>query len=133
MAEEVERLGDRLTCLLEPDDLCLVPWRQDGHPDHEAVGRVAVAAARAIRTPVLEYLVWAWHWARPDTGDLPWGQCRRLDLGRRDAARKRWATYAFTSQIRPLGSENGGRPLLSAAVLRRFWRPFEVFIETAVR
>jgi LmbE family N-acetylglucosaminyl deacetylase len=131
VAEEVELLSDRLTRLLKPDDLCLVPWREDGHRDHEAVGRVGVAAAGAIRTPVLEYLVWAWHWARPDTGDLPWRQCRRLDLGRRDTARKRWAIHAFTSQIRPLGSEHSGRPLLPAAVLRRFWRPFEVFIEPA--
>ena len=61
---------------------------------------------------------------------MPWRQCRRLDLERRQTARKRWATYAFTSQIRPLGSDHGGRALLADSVLRRFWRPFEVFIET---
>ena len=60
---------------------------------------------------------------------MPWGRCRRLDLGRHQAARKRWASYAFTSQIRPFGPDHDGMPLLSDRVLRRFWRPFEVFIE----
>ncbi len=60
---------------------------------------------------------------------MPWSQCRRLDLDRRQIARKRWATYAFTSQIRPCHSEERQEPLLSDSILRRFWRPFEVFIE----
>ena len=57
---------------LGPDDLCLSPWRSDGHPDHDATGHAAVAAARLTRTPVLEYLVWAWHWATPEN------HCRAL-------------------------------------------------------
>jgi LmbE family N-acetylglucosaminyl deacetylase len=130
VVEEAERLTDVLGHLFGPDDLCLSPWRSDGHPDHDASGRAAVAAARLTRTPVLEYLVWAWHWATPESAVIPWSQCRRLNLGRRQAARKRWATCAFTSQIKPLGPDYDGRPLLPASVLRRFWRPFEVFIET---
>lgn len=130
VGEHVQQLTEVLTYLLEPDDLCLSPWRSDGHPDHDATGRAAVAATQTTRTPVLEYLVWAWHWATPENASVPWHRCRRLDLERRQAARKRWATYAFTSQIRPVGSDYyGGRPVLPNAVMRRFWRPFEVFIE----
>ncbi len=129
VAERGEYLSDVLSCILEPDDLCLAPWRSDGHPDHDSTGLAAVVAANSTRTAVLEYLVWTWHWAAPESTDVPWRRCRRLDLGRRQAARKRWATYAFTSQIRSFGSEHNARPLLPDALLRRFWRPFEVFIE----
>jgi len=127
VTDQVQDLTDALRRLLRPDDLCLTPWRSDGHPDHEATGRATVDAARATRTYLLEYLVWTWHWGTPGSGAIPWGQCRRLDLGRRQTARKRWATYAYASQIRPLGESAG--PILTDAVLRRFWRPFEVFIE----
>ena len=129
VAAEVHNLTDVLSRLLGPDDLCLSPWRSDGHPDHDASGHAATTAARSTCTPVLEYLVWTWHWATPDNSAVPWRQCRRLNLGRREIARKRWATHAFRSQIRPLGSDYGGNPLLTDSVLRRFWRPFEVFIE----
>jgi LmbE family N-acetylglucosaminyl deacetylase len=131
VAEQRERLTEALCRLLGPDDLCLAPWRSDGHPDHDAAGQAAVAAAQVTNTRLLEYPVWAWHWARPESADLPWSQCSRFDLGRRQAARKRWASYAFRSQIRPLGPDHDGGPLLSDAVLRRFWRPFEIFIGAA--
>lgn len=129
VAVQRPHLTNVLSGLLGPDDLCVTPWRSDGHPDHDATGAATLAAARATRTPVLEYLVWAWHWATPKSAAVPWRQCRRLDLDRRQIARKRWATYAFTSQIRPGHSEERQGPLLSDSILRRFWRPFEVFIE----
>jgi LmbE family N-acetylglucosaminyl deacetylase len=129
VAEQGQHLTDALVQLLGPDDLCLAPWRSDGHPDHDASGRAAVAAARLTGAHLLEYCVWTWHWATPDHEDIPWQRCRRLDLERAQVARKRWATYAFTSQIRPLGEAKDGKPILTAPVLRRFWRPFEVFVE----
>jgi LmbE family N-acetylglucosaminyl deacetylase len=127
VAERLQDLTDALSCLLRPDDLCLTPWRSDGHADHEATGSATMAAARTTCTSVLEYLVWTWHWTTPESRVIPWSQCRRLDLGRRQSARKRWATYAYASQIRPFGE--GAGPILTDSVLRRFWRPFEVFIE----
>ena len=129
VAEQAHRLTELLSSVLGPDDLCVSPWRSDGHPDHDACGRAAAAAAASTRTPVLEYLVWAWHWAAPEKMDVPWRQCRRLELERRQTARKRWATYAFTSQIRPSVYDHDGRPLLPDSVLRRFWRSFEVFVD----
>lgn len=132
VAERVEYLTDVLSCLLRPSDLCLAPWRSDGHPDHDATGLAAVAAARSTRSALLEYLVWAWHWAVPESSDVPWNRCRRLDLERRQAARKRWSIYAFASQIRPSDPDHHGGPVLPDAVLRRFWRHFEVFIEAGI-
>ena len=127
VADHLEDLTDALRGLLRPDDLCLTPWRSDGHADHEATGTATMEAARTTCASVLEYLVWTWHWTTPDSGVIPWSQCRRLDLGRRQSARKRWAIYAYGSQIRPFG--DGAEPILADSVLRRFWRPFEVFIE----
>jgi LmbE family N-acetylglucosaminyl deacetylase len=127
VAEQLEDLTAALGHLLRPDDLCLTPWRSDGHADHEATGTATIAAARTTGASFLEYLVWTWHWTTPASEAIPWSQSRRLDLGRRQTARKRWATHAYASQIRPLG--DGAEPILADSVLRRFWRPFEVFIE----
>jgi LmbE family N-acetylglucosaminyl deacetylase len=118
-------LGD----ILLPDDLCVAPWRLDGHPDHDAAGESALSAARAVGAKSLSYLVWTWHWADPHGADVPWHLCRRLDLSRRARARKRWATSAFVSQIAPLGPDDSDAAILPAPLLRRFWRPFEVFVD----
>jgi LmbE family N-acetylglucosaminyl deacetylase len=115
------------------DDLWLAPWSQDGHPDHDACGRATTAGAVATGASALGYLVWAWHWADPAGHDIPWAHCRRLDLDRRTLARKRWSTGAFRSQVRPYGPADGPAdregPVLPTAVLRRFWRHHEVFVD----
>jgi LmbE family N-acetylglucosaminyl deacetylase len=110
-------------------DLCLAPWWHDGHPDHDACGNAALDVTGAVGAQLLGYLVWAWHWADPRGTDLPWSDCRRFDFDRRTSARKRWAAGAFVSQTRPLGPDREGAPLLPPAVLRRFWRSYEVFVQ----
>ena len=59
--------------------LLAAPWRHDGHPDHEAVGRAAAVAARRTDARLVEYPVWMWHWGTEQ--DLPWPDARvvRLD------------------------------------------------------
>ena len=123
---EIELAG-RLSARLRPGSLCVAPWRGDGHPDHDACGRAAAAAAEVTGAELVEYLVWTWHWADPLGTDVPWASCRRVDLSRHQTARKRWATSAFRSQIRPFGASDN--PVtLPASILRRFWRPFEVYV-----
>ena len=124
-----DRLVATLGAMVRPGDLCVAPWWHDGHPDHDACGKAALVVAESVKAHLLGYLVWAWHWADPRGTDLPWAECRRFDFDRRTAARKRWATSAFVSQTRQLGPDRGGAPLLPPAVLRRFWRPFEVFVQ----
>jgi LmbE family N-acetylglucosaminyl deacetylase len=123
-----ERLVASLRARVRPGDLCLAPWWHDGHPDHDACGDAALGVTESVGAQLLGYLVWAWHWADPLGADLPWADCRRFDFDRRTAARKRWATGAFDSQTRPLGPDREEAPLLPPAVLRRFWRPYEVFV-----
>jgi LmbE family N-acetylglucosaminyl deacetylase len=129
VATELARLAEALSDLLGPNDLCLSPWRFDGHPDHDATGAATVAAAGATHTPILEYLVWTWHWATPDDHVVPWPNCRRFDLDSAQVARKRWATEAFVSQISRRDSEPEQGPVLTDPVLQRFRRSFEVFVE----
>lgn len=129
IAASRRKLDNALSSMLLPDDLCVAPWRRDGHPDHDVCGDVARAASHAVGARFLEYLVWSWHWADPDGSDIPWDRCTQLDLDRRQRARKRWATAAFGSQVRPLSARDEDAAILPEPILRRFWRPYEVFID----
>ncbi len=102
----------------QPDEI-LAPCRYDAHPDHEALGRAADAAARARSVPLLEYPVWFW--------TTPWW--RRWGLGgfavkmvRTDGhlERKRDALAAHSSQ-KALADVDGGR------FLRRFFTSAELY------
>ncbi len=125
----LRELNEALADFLLPDDLCVAPWRSDGHPDHDATGEAAVRASRGVGARSLSYLVWAWHWADPEGADIPWAQSERLSLGRRSQARKRWSSLAFQTQIRPLGPTVAEAPILPAPLLRRFWRSYEIFVD----
>jgi LmbE family N-acetylglucosaminyl deacetylase len=128
LAQCRDELFSALVDVLLPDDLCVAPWSGDGHPDHDATAAAALRASRDVGARSLGYLVWGWHWADPESSDIPWSRCRRLDLGRRDRARKRWSTAAFQSQIRPFGSMSDAA-ILPEHILRRFWRPYEIFVD----
>jgi LmbE family N-acetylglucosaminyl deacetylase len=125
----IERLEADLLRLLDPADLCLAPWDKDGHPDHDASGAAVRNATGTVGNDLLYYLVWALHWADPGGNDLPWLICRRHELSARQCARKRRATLAFRSQIRPLDRSCGEAPVLPVDVLRRHWLDHELFID----
>ena len=126
------QLEEILGSLLGPNVWCAAPWRRDGHPDHDAVGWAALRVSEAIGTTLWSYLVWGWHWADPQGSDIPWSRARRLDLTRRDRARKRWALRAFETQISPLGPGSGDEAVLPARLLPRFWRASEIYLEEGV-
>ncbi len=48
------------------DTVLASTWAEDGHPDHEAVGRAAAAAARRTDATHWQFPVWFWRWAAPD-------------------------------------------------------------------
>lgn len=124
-----ETLRSILLSVLRPGDICVAPWVRDGHPDHDACGTAALWASSVVGVRMLGFLVWAWHWADPSGLDIPWEECWRHDLQRRERARKRWATVAFASQIYPIGSGPGDAAVLPTPLLRRFWRPYEIYVE----
>ncbi|MEV6631657.1 PIG-L family deacetylase [Actinoplanes sp. NPDC051470] len=115
-----------LVPLLTPGRWCLATWREDGHPDHERVGRAAARACAATGARLLEYPIWTWHWARPDDPDVPWHRARVIDLTPAAIAAKSAAIAAFPSQIAPLGPDPADAAILPPHVLARFARPFEV-------
>lgn len=107
------------------DVLLCAPWRSDGHPDHEAVGRAAAVAAARTDAQLLEYPVWLWHWGAED--DVPWDRATLLPLDEADLAAKRTAVAAHASQVRPLSDATGDEVLLGDDLLAHFDRD-EVFI-----
>lgn len=110
--------------------LVAVPWREDGHADHEAAGRAAAAVCRESDTPMLEYPIWLWHWgSAEDHGD----RLAELSLfrpGGDDLVRKASALATHVSQTLPLSAEPGDEVLLTRGVLEHFERDFESFFVT---
>ena len=125
LAERQDDLERRLRCVTGPEDVMIAPWSGDAHPDHEACGR----AAAAVATTVLEYPVWAWHWARPGDERVPWERARRVDLPVEVRARKAAAVGCFASQVRPIGPEPADGPVLSPGMLAHFARDHEVVLQ----
>jgi LmbE family N-acetylglucosaminyl deacetylase len=119
LSRHEHRLTERIAALLADFPAgrwCAATWRGDGHPDHEAVGRAAAAAAAETDGVLVEYPVWMWHWARPDDPAVPWHSARRVSLTGEALNLKRLAVGCFASQTQP--TQDGG-PVLPAAVIRR--------------
>ncbi len=121
-----EQLTQAIAALL--DDFpagrwCAATWRGDGHPDHEAVGSAAAAAAARSGAVFVEYPVWMWHWAQPDDPAVPWHRARRVPLTEAAGLAKQAATQCFSSQFDP---EPEGGPVLPPAVVHRLLAVGEV-------
>ncbi len=123
-AQEIE-LSEFIAGYLHASDVVFTTWRQDGHSDHEAVGRASVEAARRVGATCHELPVWTWHWATPEDAAVPWERARKILLSPTHIARKRHATHAFASQLE--GDRDVGLgPVLAPYVLDRLLQPFEV-------
>lgn len=118
-------LAEHIGAFLEGASLCLAPWKHDGRPDYDATGRAAAAACATLGTKLVEYPVWAWHWARPSTRAWPWMRTRRVPLAPDVLMAKRRAIAAYRSQLAPLGPARGDAAVLPHEVVARFHRPFE--------
>ena len=123
-----DRLAAALADRVGPDDVLLAPWAGDGHPDHEACGRAARRAASTAGASLLEYPVWAWHWAEPADPRIPWSRARRADLGAEAVARKAGAIECFRSQVGPIGPAPEDAAVLPERVLAHFRRHYEVVL-----
>lgn len=120
LADREDELTGMLRRLCSGFDVCLAPWEDDAHADHEAAGR----AARRATGHVLRYPVWMWHWAAPGDGRVPWDRCWQVPLPPDITARKHSAIQAFASQL--TGREPSGAPVLPAAIVEHFTRAAEV-------
>ncbi len=123
------RLPAMLARHVEWADVVVAPWRDDGHPDHEACGRAVAEVTFAdpgAGPRVWEYPVWAWHWATPGTAAIPWRRTRAVRLSARERVGKAEAIACFDSQVRPLSDDPADAVVLPDAVLAHFTRTFEV-------
>jgi LmbE family N-acetylglucosaminyl deacetylase len=123
VADHADRLREAVANLVRDDDVVVAPWRDDAHPDHEAVGRVAAEVAATL----LEYPIWMWHWAVPDDPRVPWSRLRAVAVP--DVAAKAAAIDAFDTQVRPIGPKPADAAVLPPHVVAHFRRPFEVVFQ----
>ncbi|WP_344755912.1 PIG-L family deacetylase [Gryllotalpicola koreensis] len=109
--------------------LLVAPWCRDGHGDHEAIGELAheLAAAHGLR--LIEYPIWLWHWAEPDSAEVPWPQLRVLRADDAELVAKRTATGGYVSQTQPLSELPGDEAMLGPGIQRHFDRSEEVYVE----
>lgn len=110
---------------LRPGDVIFTTWCEDGHCDHEAVGRASAEAARRVGATLHELPVWTWHWATPEDSVVPWHRARKILLTPTLVARKRHAIHAFASQLEG-DPQIGLPPVLAPYVIDRLLQPFEV-------
>ena len=116
----VDLIGDGRKTLL------VAPWAHDGHPDHEAAGRAAGAAARRTGARLAQYPIWMWHHLSP--GVAPWSQLLRVDLTAAQQERKTRAVAAHVSQVEPLSDQPGDEVLLGPGLLAHFAGSVEHFV-----
>lgn len=105
------------------------PWREDGHPDHEAVGRAAAAACRRTDATLWEYPVWYWHWAEP--ADAPWHRLRSWAVPEEARLAKAAAVQAHRSQVAPLSDQPGDEAVVGPEMVARAADPVEHFVVTS--
>lgn len=113
-----------LAGILRPGDLVLAPSAQDGHPDHDALGRIAGEAARRSGAVVAHYAVWAWSWTAPET--VPWERAVAVEPSLAALRRRDDALAVFRSQTHALGPGEGDAPILTADHLAHAGRIVEL-------
>jgi LmbE family N-acetylglucosaminyl deacetylase len=123
---QTQDLAERLMPLVRGATYCLSPYREDGHPDHDAAGNAAAQACAACDVQLYEFPIWIWHWANASGDALPWSRARRVELERYAQRAKASALRAYHSQVAPLSAAPGDETALPKAVLEHFARDFEV-------
>ena len=127
-------LATRLQSLLLADDVVIVTWRLDGHPDHDAAGEAAHIACASVGCKLIEAPVWMWHWSQPGDKRVPWQCMRALRLPPEVVQVKCAALDAHQSQLAPrsggdyindLDSSEG--PVLGRHIVERAGRHAEYF------
>lgn len=122
-------LTDLLTRLLVPGTLLLTPFAQDGHPDHDTLGDLAVAhvgRAAVPRVALGAYPLWRWHRGRPD--DLPWQRLETVDVDPGALHRKAGALACHRSQVEPIGPGVADEAVLGPHCVVRFERVVETLV-----
>ena len=129
-AVSADELGEALAPIMAGADMCLAPWPEDPHPDHQAAGSAARRAA-GPETQVWGYPIWTWPWKDPHDAPIPWKLAARHQLGAHDRQRKLAAIAAFGSQLGtgPLGEA----PIICSEACAHFQTWVEVLFRVPPR
>lgn len=127
VAAQEPAIAAQLVQWLQPGDLLLTTWRDDGHPDHEATARACIQAAAKCGATLAEFPVWAWHWLSAAGADSLLPAAARHALPDAIQQAKRQALTCFASQL-GRGAHAVAEPILPPHVLERFERGYEVFL-----
>jgi LmbE family N-acetylglucosaminyl deacetylase len=108
---------------ITPDRATIVaPFEEDGHPDHDATGRIAREVADRRDAMIAQYPIWAWHRATPAIfASRALGSFMLSPAAQRA---KQSAIRRYRSQL----SDRPGGAIVPAHVLEYFARPYEVFV-----
>ena len=122
-----DQFHQKLSTIIQPDDILITTFMRDGHPDHEATGQVVASFAKQHHLACYQVLIWAWHWAKPADSRIPWHCAMRVDLTAEQLQRKIEAITCFESQI-TADDSTGNPPILSAQTIARISQPWEVYL-----
>ena len=128
LGAQVMQLADLIRRRLGPDQLVVSTWTGDAHPDHDAVGRAALAAVAGSGATLWQMPIWARHWARPGDGTLDGPGWGRIGLDADARLAKRRATAHHVSQVAPLSDHPGDESLLSTQFLAHFDSDYEQYL-----
>jgi LmbE family N-acetylglucosaminyl deacetylase len=121
VADHVGRLRSAILSVMDPGTTILAPYEDDGHPDHDAAGRVCVELARTHGIKLARYPIWAWRHGTPRLSAAKWG---RFTLSKAAQAAKESALLCFSSQLSPYKRI----PIVTNHVMAYFTRPYEAFM-----
>jgi LmbE family N-acetylglucosaminyl deacetylase len=122
VAEHGSKLRSAVFSLLDKGTTVFVPYEQDGHPDHDAAGRVCAELARVHGFTLARYPIWAWRHADPRTmSRVRWG---KFILSTTARASKANALLCFSSQLFPYRRP----PMVPDHAMAYFTRPYEAFL-----
>ncbi|MGJ9373200.1 PIG-L family deacetylase [Nesterenkonia sp. CF4.4] len=114
--------------------LVTAPLSHDGHPDHDACGDAAAAAAAQHNAPLVQYPVWLWLHstppASPSRTEARWAAARSIPIDAELARVRARAVVGFVSQ---LGTAHGtpadrepGEPVLTETMLATVLRERQI-------
>lgn len=122
VADHADDVRDAVLEHLVDGALLIAPWTHDVHPDHEAVGRAAAAAADARQCTLRSSLFWTWHKREPAELD-DFDVCLMRLTDDESAARSEALDHHRSQLHRAVGE-----PILPKRFLEPFRWGFEVFV-----
>lgn len=117
-------MANELSAVLKPEDVVVTTWMLDGHPDHEACGRVVAALGNALGCRIVQAPVWLWHWSQPGDPAVPWERLRAFDVSSASQLAKLNAMATHVSQLATVAEQ---APILGRAIQDRAARQREYF------